>query len=110
MTLRKAAPKYQPHPINVPSRVRIRFYNASPRDYPTFEEAEQAIRASQWNTYWDQEHFRQDMADRALAWSGVEMDIDGTSKDFLYEMERAQLLTMSLFYDHLTSLGGNVTL
>ena len=40
----------------------------------------------------DSENFRQEVADRAKLWSGVEMSIDGSSEDFLFECERAGMI------------------
>lgn len=64
----------------------------------TPEQMEKFVMDSQWDTFWDQTHFRMKMAERALEWSWTEMDIDGTSRDFLLECERAQFFIVGFHY------------
>lgn len=64
----------------------------------TPEEVEEQIRKMQWDQHETQEEFREEMGRRALEWSGVEIDTDGNSLDFLMELERGQILTLALIY------------
>ena len=65
----------------------------------SFEELEQYIRENQWTKHADHKIFRDEMADRAMIWTGVEIDVDGESKDFLMELERAGMLILIPFGD-----------
>jgi hypothetical protein len=54
----------------------------------TFRELEDALRASQWNTYMSRPHFRVDMPHRAAMWSGRrgKLVVRQTSKQFIYHL------------------------
>lgn len=58
---------------------------------PTWEAMEEQVRTAQFDPP-TAEDFRQHMADRAKAWSGVEVATEGSSEDFFWELERAMLL------------------
>lgn len=58
----------------------------------TWEEIERRVQKVQWEDYDSQDEFREDMARRAMYWSGLEIDTFGTSEQFVWELERAQML------------------
>lgn len=91
----------------VPSFIRVIWPNGAVRETNTAEEMEDVIQSAQWDFFWDRTHFRQVMASRALAWSLVEIDIDGSSTDFLQELERAQLIIVGFHYDNAERLTHN---
>lgn len=65
----------------------------------TWEEIEDTIRDKQWDKYPDELEFREEMARRAMVWSGttlVPSDLGGTSYRFLRALERAGILRMEV--------------
>lgn len=58
----------------------------------TWEDLEHLVMKRQWDHYESVDEFRQDMAERAIAWSRVEVDTWGSSYMFFCELERAQML------------------
>jgi hypothetical protein len=57
----------------------------------TWEELETKVREAQYERT-DPEGFRAEMGIRAKVWSNVEIDVDGSSEDFFWELERGCLL------------------
>lgn len=79
----------------------VRFPDNTRLSGSSWEEVEEGIRNLQFTSYGSQEEFRKDMALRAERWSGCEDEvmIDGSSYDFLCELERCELLYMSFDLD-----------
>lgn len=71
---------------------KIRFADGLTLTAETWEEIEDKLRTTQFIEFPDQMSFRRAMEDRISTQMGEEIQIDGTSKDFLYELSRAQLL------------------
>jgi hypothetical protein len=88
------------HPAQVPTFVRVLFTNGTYHDTATAEEMEEYIQELQWSFYWSRKLFREDMAERAWRVTEVELDTDGSSLDFLRELERAGFYNFGLHYDH----------
>lgn len=74
--------------------VAIRFLDGKILRGSTWEEVERAWNAEFMNAVSDAAEFRTDLQHRAKVWSGLDIVTDGTAKDFLYECERAGLITM----------------
>lgn len=66
----------------------------------TWRAVEDELRDSQkWGKYPDVREFREEMAHRAMVWSGTvltDADVDGTSYRFLRSLERAGMIRMEV--------------
>lgn len=98
-----APPPRVTHPSQVPKYVSVKFPFGAYHRADTCEEAEEYVKSvlCAWDTLWDHQHFRDILAGRALvnSFGEIEMDTDGSSRDFLFECERAGFLTFALHYD-----------
>lgn len=74
--------------------VGVKWPNGSKDTAETWEELEEGLRKKQWVEYTGQAAFRNELAVRALRWSRTEIETDGNSRDFFYELERAGMLTV----------------
>jgi hypothetical protein len=98
-----APPPIYVHPAQVPKYVTVIFPSGQRHQTDTCEEMEDFIRQSYaaFEFYWDSQHFRECLARRIAerTWGEIEIDTDGTSRDFLQEMERAGLFSLGLHYE-----------
>lgn len=88
------------HPSQVPKFVRILYPNGKYNDFPTCEEAEEHVKSTRWEFFWDRQHFRETVASETMgrSWGELEIDTDGNSRDFLQEMERAGYFNVGFHY------------
>jgi hypothetical protein len=100
MPLNAPPPRYL-HPSQIPTFVRVVFPNGSTYDADTCEEMENYIKSLRWEFFWDHQHFRETVSKETLerSWGELEIDTDGTSRDFLQEMERAGYFTLGLHFE-----------
>lgn len=75
--------------------IEIMFTDGTVITGATYREAENALRASAWNTYPTRRAFRREMRRRAVLWAGKgavnTVRPPQTSKSFLYSLARAGL-------------------
>lgn len=69
----------------------IRWSNGHVENAPTWEILEAKVCEAQWWEY-EPEEFRAAMAKRAYRWSGVDIDITGTSEEFFAQLRGARLI------------------
>lgn len=77
--------------MTVTPDIAIRWSNGTTDMAATWEALEAKVRETQWWAY-EPEEFRLAMQKRAYRWSGVEIDITGTSEEFFAQLRRAHLI------------------
>lgn len=77
--------------------VHIKWYDGKKQTAESWEELEQTVNGQQWSPHTSIEGYREEMAERAMAWAGIEIDTDGTALDFFWELERAGFLSIRLY-------------
>lgn len=75
---------------------KVRWSNGQADSAPTWEALEQIIRKSQW-TVRNSPDFRDEMAERAIRWSGRKIMTDCTAHEFFLELEYAKLIRIEDF-------------
>jgi len=81
-----------------PGHIVIIWPNGTKIQATTAEEAEDIVRNSQFEVL-SKVAFREMMCKRIKKKVGIVIDQDGSSLDFLYELERGQVLTVGIYYE-----------
>lgn len=95
-----APPPIYVYPSQIPKFVTILFHNGTRHRFDTAEQAEDYVKSLRWEHFWDHQHFREVVASETYerSWGDIELDTDGTSRDFLQEMERADYFTVGFHF------------
>jgi len=70
----------------------VRWDNGETDEAPTWQALLDHVRETQWHTSDTEIEFREEMARRALLWSGTVIEAAGAPAQFFRELERAKLI------------------